>query len=339
MIDEICVVGYPSLCGGADTELLDQIKLWSKLGIKTHIIPTKHDKNKIDLSNYNVVIHEVMEFEKCQGLHTISFCNPAFLSFSSTIKKYARSTTWINCMTFNWKTELEAHKRGDIDFFLYQTKHQYNNLAGNLLNVNKNYTAYQFVPYFDDSRFPYKDPHNRDYSILRYGRISRADINKYSKDQFKIYASCKSKKFGNILGWKNEFRKKFDAIHLSKSNCIFYYENQIRQQELYSRSNMICMSTNTFENLPRVGFEAMSSGSVLVVDNRGGWKLQVESGKTGFLCNNESEFIEAMDYLNNNPELFKEFARKAREKLEADFSFKKSASSWLTFLEGIDKIK
>ena len=132
MITEISVIGYPSLCGGADTELLDQLKIWSMLGIKTHIIPTNRCKNRIDISDLNTVIHKPFDFSSCSGLHTISFCNPAFLIFSNTIKRYARSTTWVNCMTFNWKNELEAHERGDIDFFLYQVL-IHNNLVQGLL--------------------------------------------------------------------------------------------------------------------------------------------------------------------------------------------------------------
>ena len=35
----------------------------------------------------------------------------------------------------------------------------------------------------------------------------------------------------------------------------------------------------------------MASGSVLIVDNRGGWRQMVEHGKTGWLCGSERDFI------------------------------------------------
>ena len=339
MITEIAVIGYPSLCGGADTELLDQLKIWSMLGIKTHIIPTNRCKNRIDISDLNTVIHKPFDFSSCSGLHTISFCNPAFLIFSNTIKRYARSTSWVNCMTFNWKNELEAHERGDIDFFLYQTKHQYEKLAGHLIKINSNYVPFKFVPYFDNSKFPYIESNERDYSKLHFGRISRADLSKFSKDQFEIYYKCNVEKQGIVLGWKSEFKRCFRSDFLNGSDCSFYFEGGISQQQFFKETNVLSMSTSTFENLPRTGFEALASGTVLVVDNRGGWKLQVDHKKTGILCNNKNDFIEAMNYLYKNPEVCKEYARNARAKLEAEFSFKRSASSWLTFFEGINKLK
>lgn len=338
MLNEIAVIGYPSYCGGADTELLDQLRVWNMMGIRVHLIPTKDNKEeRIDLSDYNVEIHDYMDFKSCSGLHTLSFCNPAFLNFGREIKKYAKSTSWANCMTFNFKNELEAHENGYIDYFLYQTKHQYNNLAGNLLKINRNYIPYQFIPYFDDSRFPFIE--NRDYTLLRFGRISRCDAAKYSIDQFKIYKRCHRKKSGTILGWSDELIKlcKFNKTDIDKSNCMFYREGEISQQEFYKRCNVLCMSTRTFENLPRVGFEAMSSGTVLVVNNRGGWKLQVDNGKTGYLCNNTQEFIKVMNFLGDNQQDLKKLAMNAKTKLNSEFSLKKSASSWAAFFNGIEK--
>ena len=339
MLNEIAVIGYPSYCGGADTELLDQIKVWNLMGIKVHLIPTKDNKQeRIDLTNYNVVIHDYMQFESCYDLHTISFCNPAFLKYIEEIKKYARSTSWVNCMTFNFKDELKVHERGLIDYFLYQTKHQYNNLAGHLIRINKdNYIPYQFVPHFDNSKFPFIK--NRDYSLMKFGRISRCDTAKYSLNQFKIYKNCNIKKEGIILGWDDKLIDfcNFERDDIEKSNCKFYKEGEISQQEFYKRCNVICMSTRTFENLPRVGFEAMASGTVLIVDNRGGWKLQVNSCISGYLCDKLNDFVEAMKQLQSNNDLIKKMAKNAYDKLNADFSFNKSATSWERFFNGIEK--
>ena len=37
---EIWVVGYPSLFGGADTELDHNIDLWRSFGVEVHLVPT-----------------------------------------------------------------------------------------------------------------------------------------------------------------------------------------------------------------------------------------------------------------------------------------------------------
>lgn len=335
---DIAVIGYPSLCGGADTELLDQIKVWNLIGIKVHLIPTKDNKNdRLDLSDYNVVIHDYMDFSSCKDMHTLAFCNPAFLDYASEIRKYARSMSWANCMTFNFKNELEAHEKGYIDYFLYQTKHQYNNLAGNLIKTNKNYIPYQFLPYFDSSRFPFIDPKDRNYDIMSFGRISRSDIGKFSRNQFKIYSKINVPKQGIVLGWDDQLKEKFDSSDINNSNVTFYKENEITQQEFYRKVNVLCMSTNTYENLPRIGFEAMTSGTVLVVDNRGGWKTEIVNLETGYLCDNIDDFVYTIEFLYHHPETLKEIAQNARKRLETEFSIKKSVSSWLTFFNTLEK--
>jgi len=39
-MNEICVIGFPSRLGGADTELDHQIRVWQALGSKVHLIHT-----------------------------------------------------------------------------------------------------------------------------------------------------------------------------------------------------------------------------------------------------------------------------------------------------------
>jgi glycosyltransferase involved in cell wall biosynthesis len=81
----------------------------------------------------------------------------------------------------------------------------------------------------------------------------------------------------------------------------------------------------------------MASGTVLIVDNRGGWKLQVNSCISGYLCDKLNDFVEAMKQLQSNNDLIKKMAKNAYDKLNADFSFNKSATSWERFFNGIEK--
>jgi glycosyltransferase involved in cell wall biosynthesis len=37
--------------------------------------------------------------------------------------------------------------------------------------------------------------------------------------------------------------------------------------------------------------EAMASGSVLIVDDRGGWQDMVKHGETGWLCKDSRDFV------------------------------------------------
>ena len=333
MIDELCIIGRPGLVGGADTELFDQLKVWLRMGLKCRIIPTAEAKYPINFSHPNLVIDEIKRYSACSGKHVISYCNLDFLHDIEIIRKYAKTISWASCMCFNFKSEIEAHRKGLIDFFLYQTNHQLHNCGVNLMAVNSNYNVIPIVPYFDASNFPFVSSRPE----IKYGRISRAAPDKYSKDQFVIYhlARCNYTK-GIVLGWSDELNNVYcNDYHYQyfKDNKLidFYNQNEISAQEFYKQCGIVCMSTGTFENLPRVGFEAMASGSVLVVDNRGGWTCEVEDGVTGYLCDTSYDFIINLKKLINNPELRNSMAVKAREKLEAEHSYHASASRWNKF--------
>ena len=43
---DICVIGYPSRVGGADTELDHQIRVWQALGVKVHLIHTGFNRRQ-----------------------------------------------------------------------------------------------------------------------------------------------------------------------------------------------------------------------------------------------------------------------------------------------------
>ena len=100
------------------------------------------------------------------------------------------------------------------------------------------------------------------------------------------------------------------------------------QRDFYARADTVIMTTDTFENLPRVGFEAMASGSLLVVDNRGGWRLQVVDGVTGWRCREQREFVYKASRAAFETEERRAMARAARQRLETHWGLERSARSW-----------
>ena len=96
--------------------------------------------------------------------------------------------------------------------------------------------------------------------------------------------------------------------------------------------------TDTTENWPRVGFEAMASGSVLVVDNRGGWRQMVEHGKTGWLCDHERDFIYYASKMAYEPDLRDEMAEAARVRGLELGGLEVSMESWKEVLEAMEKL-
>jgi glycosyltransferase involved in cell wall biosynthesis len=347
MIKELCVIGHPSNCGGADTELYDQIKCWHAMGIKIYILhtgPIYGQAKKLQPileKKYGCTYMKPRHWNHARGFHCISFCNGQFLQFLPQIKRYAKSTTFVNCMTWNFKNEIKRQREGLIDFHLYQTDHGLN-MVSKALKQFDDYHPLRVDPYFDPEPFPYYG--NRPNDHFRFGRISRADIVKFSHNQIDIYDGFKSpvEKSGLIMGWSPMIMKKvtinarkIKTENVGGKNVMFYddyiqllKEGTVSQQDFYKFCDVLILAADTLENLPRVGFECMASGTVMVVDNRGGWTLQVEDGATGYLCEGPREFIEKSSFIAKNPQLKEDLRGLARNKLEQEWGIERAMKSW-----------
>jgi glycosyltransferase involved in cell wall biosynthesis len=335
---KIGIVGVPSSYAGADTELHMQILCWLNQGIEIHIVPTHRapdNEIKEKLQKFGVLYHEIKDYKALRGLDTVSFCNGEFLTDIKQIKQYARTTTFANCMCFTFAKEIEAHRAGMIDLFLYQTQHQRNEIQPKLQKANGNYNQMLFTPYFDKSFFPYVL--NRPEDKFRFGRISRDDPGKFGNKQFYIWNKFVSpiEKEGHVLGWNEKIQKKIgdppEFVH-----C--YPPAGITQKNFYAMCDAVIMTTSGMENLPRVGMEAMASGSLLIVDNRGGWATEIEDGVTGWLCDDENEFIyKASRAAYEHKERMK-MVKAAHDKLEDTYGMEVATESWNNVFDNMESI-
>ncbi len=82
----------------------------------------------------------------------------------------------------------------------------------------------------------------------------------------------------------------------------------------------------------------MASGSVLIVDNRGGWRQMIEHGKNGWLCNHERDFIYYASKMGYEPELRREIAEAARTRGIELGGMDASRSSWEAVFKEIAKL-
>jgi hypothetical protein len=327
-VHELCVIGHPSLLGGADTELDHQIRCWQFMGITVHICPTGPlDQNLIamNLSERGCIYHTPLDWQSVEGLHCISFCNGEFLKHLPIIRSYARSTTFVNCMTWNFPLEIEMQSRGLIDFHLYQTDHAQNKVSAELASYGV-YRPLRFQPYFHAADFPFCEERPRDK--FRFGRISRGDGDKFGAAQLWIYDTMTAPvlKEGWIVGWDQRSAGKFS--HQPPDFVQTFPEGGKSQQDFYRFAEAVIMTTDTFENLPRVGMEAMASGSLLVVDKRGGWNVLVDDGVTGWLCMDQREFIYKASRCAFEHEETQMMRIRAREKLEQNWGLTASAETW-----------
>lgn len=340
MIDELCVIGHPSQLGGADTELDHQIWCWQEMGIKVHIChtwPLTNSCRAMRLEERGCIYHESRDWQSLEGLHCISFCNGEFLQCLEQIRQWARTTTFVNCMTYNFDAELRCQEQGLIDFHLYQTSWGRERVGKRLAEFSRPYRPLMITPYFRTAEFPFHEKRADDK--FRFGRISRADRDKFHDKQLWIYdtMTAPEPKEGHIVGWNARIRDKFGRE--PDDYIQTYREREITQQDFYASCDAVIMSTDTFENLPRVAFEAMASGSVLVVDRRGGWTTVVEDGVTGWLCRDTSEFVYKASRCAFEKTERERMRHAARRRLERISGFTAASRSWSAVFEAWKKLR
>ncbi|WP_302368849.1 glycosyltransferase [Akkermansia sp.] len=337
------IVGFPSLYGGAGAELYHQVRVWEALGVTLHFIPTQKNVRKAvlygEMTERRHVIHDAYDWAAIpEDAPVISFCNEDFLAALPEIRKRTRRTVFVNCMTWLFGKEKEAMSRGDIALFLYQNDQVRQSVMPRLraLNGDPSIRFMTFRPYFDSSAFPYVADRPADW--FGAGHISRQDEDKFSKDTWLIYEHFASPvpKRGTFLG--------FDARSEGKTGKppdwveTFHDQKSLTQQEFYRRCHIVLQPTDTTENWPRIGFEAMASGSVLIVDKRGGWEQMIEHGRTGWLCESPGDFIACATKMAWEPHYREDMAAAARERGLALGGLEASLESWRQVFDVIEEL-
>ena len=342
-ITRLFVNGFPGLYGGAGTELHHQIVAWLRLGVEVHLIPTTHHPEAeplfSEMLNLGVKVHPCNEWNVLQPSDPIiGFCNEQFLSNMDEIRRRTKRTIFVNCMTWLFPKEKELMSRAEIAMFLYQNEDVLKDVEPQLraLNDDPKVRFMSFKPFFDPALFPFHS--NRTSEHFGCGRISRQDADKFARNTLHIYeyfVSPKSKR-GLFLGFdersEDKIGKPHDWIRIAKDH------SELSQQKFYKHCEIILQPSDTTENWPRIGFEAMASGSVLIVDNRGGWRQIVEHGKTGWLCDHERDFIYYASKMAYEPELRAEMADSARSRGLALGGLEASLASWQEVFEEISKL-
>jgi hypothetical protein len=334
------VYGFPSLYGGANTELHHQIGIWQSLGVEVHIIPSdpgyRREPLYPEMIATGVVVHEHDQFSPIEsGAPVIGFCNSEFLKNIDQIRDRSTNTIFVNCMTWLFELEQRRMAEGKIGTFLYQNEDVRNTNAKKLQAINPTASIrfLTFTPYFDGTRFPFIP--SRSQEFFGCGRISRQDADKYARNTLHIYEYFVAPKFkqGLFLGFDNrseaKIGKPFSWIRTARDHT------ECGQQEFYQHCEIVLQPTDTTENWPRVGFEAMASGAVLIVDNRGGWRRLVQHGVTGWLCDNERDFIYYASKMAYEPGLRQEIAHRALARGRTLGGAEVALESWSNILDAI----
>lgn len=226
----------------------------------------------------------------------VSFCNGTFLDALPAIVTHGkpRCVLWANCMTWHFDRELEAHRQGFIDIFLFQSDYQRRRLQPTLDEIRPIRVLEKYRPYFSlQSRSAtYSDVIKPD-DYFGVGRISRDDGAKFHADTWMMLAKvCAPKPVkAFMLGFGDMAKQKCGATPPCDWLDWMYWSPQaVPAADHYRRIHVLMHLTGgSRENWPRTILEAWASGVVPIVDADFGVQEMITHGVDGFLARSPDE--------------------------------------------------
>ena len=259
----------------------------------------------------------------------MSFCNPVFLAKLGEISAAGRPrcVVWANCMTWTFPEELECHRRGLIDLFVFQSRYQRLWLLPELAAVRPVEELSDYQPFFNVARWslglrPCAAP--ADVGYYGIGRISRDDEAKYPEDLWRTFSRVLSpfpvKCF--VLGWgPNAERKCGNPQDYRRLDWMLWGPAVIPARGLLSRVHTLVHQTGgSRENLPRVALEAWASGVAILAEHDYGWPELIEDGESGILCESSDEFAYRASELAFDEAKRRRLVRSGLERLQSLYS-------------------
>ena len=325
---EIWVAGFPAgdpskkqMGGGADSELSNQIDLWRSYDVDVNLVPMfGADANARQYAiQRGCKIHDYKP-DVFKNKIVVSYCNGEFLEKLVTeIQDKGRPAMvcWANCMTYCFPREIEAHRNGLIDLFLFISNYQESILRPQLEVINPVMSRLYKV-YTNPDVFNFQPGIITNEVIL--GRISRDDGNKFAEDTFEIFdriAAPRPKRI-LILGFGSNAKNKLgDPV-----GCYeLHKQGGISSEEFYRRTHIMVHKTGgSGESYCRVLIEAYATGTVAVVEDDFAFPELVQHGKTAYLCRSSDDFVYYASKLAYEKQTREKIASLARRYLENEIS-------------------
>jgi hypothetical protein len=324
----VYVIGAPSYVGGADTELWHTLRLWRSNNLEVALVPTwgLSEEWRKKCEGIGCEVHlpgnpqSLLDVPGLRGSIVVSFCNKHFLENASSLRQIGCKTVWLNCMTWMFDDERKHYRtHGPFDHYVFQSKYQQWSLTCELENYGYCDASGSVIHgAFDLEAFPFRPLLREPGAPFVIGRISRPDPDKYSSNTWPIYSRMPQPLRARLMAWDRRIEKKLGTPP-EWAECL--EANRETPQLFFGKLHcMVQINGGAAENWPRSGLEAMASGVPLVVQNEWGWREMVRHDETGYLCNNDDEFVSCATKLANDDGHRLTMARLARKAMEEDLA-------------------
>lgn len=335
---EIWIAGFPSPYGGADTELDHLIDLLRDHGVDVHLVPMygAHPMARQSAETRGCQIHEYRD-DVFRDKIVVSFCNGEFLAALPAIMTAGRPAyvLWFNCMTWLFDREKEAHARGWIDAFGFQSQYQRHALTP-LLEPIGPVRTFPYCPYFNAGSVTWS--YRAWQGSYRLGRISRDDAAKFASDTWRIFDRVlvpqHLSKQVYILGLGPNGAGKIGPAPPGL-DCQVWGAGGVAAADFYRTiDTMIHKTGGSRENYSRVLLEAYAYGVVPIVEKDYGFPEIVVHGETGFMTSDSDEMSYYASMLARNPREHRRLAENGRRHLEEHLAHPDSCwRGWQEFFD------
>jgi glycosyltransferase involved in cell wall biosynthesis len=328
MQKEVWIAGYPSVLGGADTELLHLLDLFRLYQVETHLVPMFGHDNRMraHCTAIGCITHPYRP-SIFKDKTVVSYCNGNFLAHLHEIVERGkpRHVVWFNCMTTPFQKEIECHKKGWIDLHGFVSAYQRSLLQPEIEKHGRPVAAFEgYRPYFNPDNaaqkieFSYKAPDQ----WFAVGRLSRDDGNKYPHDLWQtFYKVCvpKAKKIF-VLGYGPNAMRKCGSPPAGMDWQV-WKPNEVPVSQFYHLLHCLIHKTGgSRESYCRIVPEAYAFGVPVVVEHNYAFPEIVVHGVTGFMCKSSDEMAFRASELAFDEERRKKVIQSAREHLLNEIS-------------------
>jgi glycosyltransferase involved in cell wall biosynthesis len=320
MQQEAWVAGFPSYCGGADTELDHLIDLLRVHDVAVNLVPMFGADPEMQESVVarGCAIHEYRD-DVFRDRTVMSFCNGEFLERLPSIMASGPPARvfWFNCMTWLFDDEVVAHRNGWIDYFGFQSKYQ-RELLGPLLEEIAPVQSFGYRPYFNVARVP--SSYREWDGCYRIGRISRDDPAKFAPDTWRIFdrvlVPARLQKKVYVLGYGDNAVQRCGPPPPGL-DWLTWSPNAIQADAFYRTiSTVIHKTGGSRESYCRVVVEAYAHHVVPIVERDYAFPELVVDGETGFMTSESDEMSYYASMLAHDPARHRRMAEAGRRYLE-----------------------
>ena len=166
---------------------------------------------------------------------------------------------------------------------------------------------------------------------LRVGYIGTVDYSKMHKDFISIWNEAAIIDSPLLVcggPYNVEFKKEVSERGIAHLFDIRGVVNNVFELLPDLHIFMYPLNNTHYGTGEQILLEAMACGAVPVVMNNGCERILIKDGKTGIIAHNKYEFVQALQFLENNPQIREKMAAAGKDYVESQFKIQTTVQKW-----------